>query len=68
MFAVILKKRTTDIALKKYCVSLMEDYGSFDYTLQVLRELKDQIMEEVEIVGGNPYIDLILEFVSNEVY
>ena len=37
----ILRQRTTDIEVKKYCVSLLEKTGSFKYTLDVLEELDE---------------------------
>jgi geranylgeranyl diphosphate synthase, type III len=35
----ILRQRTTDVEVKRYAVSLMEQAGSFDYTKQVLAVL-----------------------------
>ena len=53
----ILRQRTTDIEVKKYCVSLLEKTGSFKYTLDVLEELDSKVRKEVENLGGN--VDLI---------
>ncbi|XP_038221339.1 geranylgeranyl pyrophosphate synthase-like isoform X2 [Zerene cesonia] len=50
----ILKQRTKDINLKRYCVSLLEDLGSMEYTRKVLRDLDREIREEIARLGGNP--------------
>ncbi|CAD5120299.1 DgyrCDS8872 [Dimorphilus gyrociliatus] len=52
----ILRQRTEDIDVKKYCVQLIEDSGSFDYTIKVLKELEKQIIENIEKLGGNPLL------------
>ncbi|XP_068914816.1 terpene synthase-like [Tenebrio molitor] len=63
----ILKQRTTNNELKKYCVSLMEEYGSFDYTLQTLDRLRNEAFEEIERLGGNPYIDHLIEYFFDKI-
>ncbi|KAK0169083.1 hypothetical protein PV327_002829 [Microctonus hyperodae] len=50
----ILRKRTNDIELKKYCVTLLEKFGSFAYTRTVLEDLYNQARKEVDRLGGNP--------------
>ena len=58
----ILRQRTTDIEVKKYCVSLLEKTGSFKYTLDVLEELDSKVRTEVAKLGGNEnLIDLMDE-------
>jgi len=58
----ILRQRTTDIEVKKYCVSLLEKTGSFKYTLDVLEELDSKVRTEVAKLGGNKnLIDLMDE-------
>ena len=36
----ILRQRTEDIDVKKYCVEYLTKIGSFDYTKSVLDQLK----------------------------
>ena len=55
--AAILKKRTTDEDLKRYCVSLMEEIGSFAYTRKKLEELEREILDEIRNLGGNPLLE-----------
>ncbi|KAJ3664466.1 hypothetical protein Zmor_000029 [Zophobas morio] len=59
----ILRQRTKDIEVKKYCVVLLEKYGSFDYTKKVLAELKRQAQDEVNKLGENPYMADVMEHI-----
>jgi geranylgeranyl diphosphate synthase type 3 len=60
----ILRQRTTDIELKKFCVKLLESQGSFAYTVSVLEKLDGQLREEVQRLGGNDlFIKLLDELV-----
>ena len=55
MYKDILKQRTTDIKMKRYCVNLLESFGSLKYTKNVIEELNKKIRLEVERLGGNPW-------------
>lgn len=57
----ILKQRTKDKELKKYCVSLLEKYGSFEYTKNKLMTILKEVTEEAKKFGSNPYMDELLE-------
>ena len=46
--------------LKKYCVTLLEKFGSLSYTRQTLEELDGQARAEVAKHGGNPMLEDIL--------
>ncbi|KAL7732404.1 hypothetical protein ACLKA6_004378 [Drosophila palustris] len=56
----ILRQRTHDIEVKKYCISLLEKLGSFQYTRKVLETLDVEARAEVTRLGGNPYMDRLL--------
>ncbi|XP_017843993.1 geranylgeranyl pyrophosphate synthase isoform X2 [Drosophila busckii] len=56
----ILRQRTHDIEVKKYCISLLEKLGSFQYTRKVLETLDMEARAEVARLGGNPYMDRLL--------
>ncbi|XP_030572768.1 geranylgeranyl pyrophosphate synthase isoform X1 [Drosophila novamexicana] len=56
----ILRQRTHDIEVKKYCISLLEKLGSFQYTRKVLETLDVEARAEVARLGGNPYMDRLL--------
>ncbi|XP_039311881.1 geranylgeranyl pyrophosphate synthase [Solenopsis invicta] len=50
----ILKQRTTDVRMKRYCFNLLESSGSIKYTKDALEELNKKIRLEIERLGGNP--------------
>ncbi|XP_034122697.1 geranylgeranyl pyrophosphate synthase isoform X2 [Drosophila guanche] len=56
----ILRQRTHDIEVKKYCISLLEKLGSFQYTRKVLETLDAEARAEVMRLGSNPYMDRLL--------
>lgn len=43
--------------LKIYCKSLIEKCGGFEYTRQVLKQLKANVADEAEKLGPNAYFD-----------
>ncbi|XP_038061626.1 geranylgeranyl pyrophosphate synthase-like [Patiria miniata] len=57
----ILRKRTTDEEIKKYCVDHLEKIGSFDYTKSVLVELEEIVLREMSKLGANPYLQAMVE-------
>ena len=61
----ILRQRTTDIEVKKYCVSLLEKTGSFKYTLDVLEELDSKVRSEIEKLGGNVHLIALMDELNN---
>lgn len=61
----ILKQQTTDIHLKQRCVQLLEEYGSFEYTRDVLIELDTKAREEIDRLGGNPFLTEIINELRN---
>ena len=61
----ILRQRTTDVEVKKYCVGLLKKAGSFDYTKAVLEELDGKIREEIARLGGNQGLLTLLDELKN---
>ncbi|CAL7936110.1 unnamed protein product [Xylocopa violacea] len=57
----ILRQRTKDIEVKRYCINLLEKFGSFAYTRTVLEELDKKARDEVERLGGNPLLLKVLD-------
>ena len=57
----ILRQHTHDVELKKYCVTLLEKFGSLNYTRQTLEELDAEARAEVAKLGGNPLLEDILD-------
>nr|AGX25357.1 geranylgeranyl diphosphate synthase [Pissodes strobi] len=60
----ILKQRTKDTEVKKYCVSLLEKYGSFEYTRQTLKDLEAEAREELKRHGPNQFMDDFINSLS----
>uniref|UniRef100_A0A336LC35 CSON008509 protein n=1 Tax=Culicoides sonorensis TaxID=179676 RepID=A0A336LC35_CULSO len=56
----ILRQRTRDVEVKRYCIGLLEKLGSFKYTREVLDELDKQARKEVQLLGPNPIMENLL--------
>lgn len=50
----ILKQRTDNIDVKRYAQGLMKESGSMTYTRQKCIQLKEEIVQEIGLLGGNP--------------
>nr|CAD7599386.1 unnamed protein product [Timema genevievae] len=61
----ILRQRTRDLELKRYCITLLERFGSFAYTRNILQELDTDAREEIAKLGGNPLLEDILDQLLN---
>ncbi|XP_026492846.1 terpene synthase-like [Vanessa tameamea] len=57
----ILRQRTRDVEVKRYCISLLERFGSFQYTRDRLQELDNEARAEVKRLGGNPHLEELLD-------
>jgi len=51
--------------VKKYCITLLEKFGSFEYTRSVLKELDQSARDEIERLGGNPLLTAVLDELLN---
>lgn len=60
-FLDILRQRTRNVDVKKYCVKLLDNFGSFEHTRKVLTQLDADARKEVENLGGNPLMITILD-------
>jgi geranylgeranyl diphosphate synthase type 3 len=63
----ILKKRTEDVDVKRYAQQLMLEKGSLEYTRAKCRELKFNIIEEIDGLGGNPALMKIMEVLDVQI-
>ncbi|KAF7407632.1 geranylgeranyl pyrophosphate synthase isoform X1 [Vespula maculifrons] len=61
----ILRQRTKNIEVKRYCVNLLEKFGSFAYTRQVLESLDKKARDEIDRLGGNPLLIKLLDEIIN---
>ena len=57
----ILRQRTRDVVLKKYCVTLLEKFGSLSYTRRTLEGLDAELRAEVAKLGGNQMLEDVLD-------
>ncbi|XP_050298800.1 terpene synthase [Anthonomus grandis grandis] len=60
----ILRQRPKDVEVKKYCVALLEKFGSFDYTRQTLQDLELEAREEIKRLGPNKLMEDLLDSLS----
>lgn len=61
----ILRQRTRDIEVKRYCISLLEKLGSFQYTRETLDKLDADARREIARLGGNPLLEAVLDELLN---
>jgi len=61
----IIRQRPEDIEVKKFCISLLEEAGSFSYTLGVMRDLDESIRGEIARLGGNPVLEKVMDELRN---
>ena len=61
----ILRQRTTDVEVKKYCISLLKNAGSFEYTRSKLEELDGKVRAEIERLGGNQRLVAVMDELKN---
>lgn len=61
----ILRQRTENMDVKKYCVDYLEKVGSFAYTRKTLRELEAESYALIRGFGGNPQLESLVKLLSN---
>jgi len=64
-YSDILRQRTRDVEVKKYCVTMLEKFGSFSHTRHTLEELDAEARTEISKLGGNPLLEDILDELLN---
>ncbi|XP_061083326.1 geranylgeranyl pyrophosphate synthase [Conger conger] len=61
----ILRQRTENVDVKRYCLDYLEKAGSFEYTRQTLRDLETKAHALVRDLGGNPGLEALIELLSH---
>uniref|UniRef100_A0A1B6KW37 Geranylgeranyl pyrophosphate synthase n=1 Tax=Graphocephala atropunctata TaxID=36148 RepID=A0A1B6KW37_9HEMI len=61
----ILRQRTRDVEVKRYCITLLDKFGSFCHTRDTLSQLDREARDEVARLGGNPLMEAILDDLLN---
>ncbi|XP_061377706.1 terpene synthase-like [Danaus plexippus] len=57
----IMRQRTRDLELKKYCLSLLEKSGGMQYTRDLLMKMDKEVRAELATLGGNPVLEKVLD-------
>jgi len=57
----ILKQRTSDVDLKRHCLTLMESTKSFEYTRNTLNDLEMETRKLIAELGGNDELIAIVD-------
>jgi len=60
----IIKQRTSNVELKMYCIKLMKESHSFDYTKEKLLLIEQKIYKQIEDLGGNIILTKMCEELS----
>nr|XP_046257068.1 geranylgeranyl pyrophosphate synthase [Scatophagus argus] len=60
----ILRQRTENMDIKRYCVDYLEKVGSFAYTRQTLRDLEVEAYRLIRELGGNPQLESLVKQLS----
>ncbi|XP_005795279.1 geranylgeranyl pyrophosphate synthase [Xiphophorus maculatus] len=60
----ILRQRTENMDIKKYCVDYLEKVGSFAYTRQTLQDLEAEAYRLITELGGNPQLESLVKHLS----
>lgn len=60
----ILRQRTENMDIKRYCVDYLEKVGSFAYTRQTLRSLEAEAFRLIKELGGNPQLESLIKLLS----
>ena len=50
---IVVQQKTHNLEIKKYCVSLLADAGSFEYSKIILGELEEKIRNAIDKLGAN---------------
>lgn len=60
----ILRQRTENMDIKRYCVDYLEKVGSFAHTRQTLRDLEIEAYRLIKGFGGNPQLESLVKHLS----
>ncbi len=63
----ILKQRTEDVDVKRYAQRLMLEAGSLRYTREKCSQLKEDIVKQIEELGGNEPLLKVIEMLDVQV-
>ncbi|KAG7170680.1 Geranylgeranyl pyrophosphate synthase-like [Homarus americanus] len=61
----IIRQRPKDLEVKRYCVSLLEKFGSLQHTQETLKKLESEAHDEIMRLGGNPHLEQVMNELRN---
>ncbi|KAK7077987.1 Geranylgeranyl pyrophosphate synthase [Halocaridina rubra] len=61
----IIRQRPKDLEVKRYCVSLLEKFGSLEHTKETMWKLQNDARREITRLGGNPHLEGVLDELRN---
>lgn len=64
----ILKQHSEDVNLKKCAVEIMRESGSFEFTLKALKELDVSIAAEIQRLGGNSILSMVMKKLGSDIF
>lgn len=62
----ILRQKSDEVSIKQHAVQWMKQCGSFEYTRQVLRDLKVRVLEEIVKLGGHENLQALVEHLDKK--
>jgi hypothetical protein len=60
-----LKRKPSDYETKKRCVDVMTKIGTKNYCREILSTLSEEIVKESKKFGPNPYMEKLVDFMSD---
>jgi hypothetical protein len=60
----ILKQRTSDDQVKRYAQTILRDAGSLTYTREKCTNLKNDILQQILILGGNRPLETLIQLLD----
>uniref|UniRef100_A0A665WJE9 Geranylgeranyl pyrophosphate synthase n=1 Tax=Echeneis naucrates TaxID=173247 RepID=A0A665WJE9_ECHNA len=58
----ILRQRTENVDIKRYCVDYLQKMGSFAYARQTLKDLEAEAYRHIADLGGNPQLENLVQY------
>lgn len=63
----ILRQKTEDVEVKKFAQALMREAGSLEYTRRRCTALKEEVLEEIEKLGGHEQLSALIGYLDEQI-
>ena len=57
----IISQKPTNVEVKKYALDIIQRTGTFEYVQEYLRRKEEEILAEINRLGGNPLLEKYIE-------